>query len=634
MKHPNRAHTVPFLAVGAALCTLAATEVGVSPDRLFQADCPMAASAERDPLAARLAVSRETERFAAAHSAVRQATQAATTAAPIPRVNFIDDEIFGAMEKAGITSAPLSGDGEFLRRVSIDLTGRIPDAAAVQSFLADRSPNKRSKKIDELVASDAFVDRWAFFYDELLRVTAAATNTQLGVNGRNAFHAYFQDAVRSRKPYDQMARELIAGLGDSYASGPPNFTIRDLQNNGPIQDSYDNLASTTGGVFLGTSIFCLSCHNGAGHTEQINVWLSQKKRQDFWGMSASYARTTARRVNPVNGNYQYDVQERTTGDYLLNTTTGNKTARQGWIPGVTSISPSFILTGEKPKTGEGYRAALARMTTADPQFARAAVNYLWKELFGLGIVEPVDGFDLARQDPAAPPPAPWTIQPTHPNLLVWLGDEFEASGYDLTSILRFVTRSSAYQLSSSYAGTWDDAYTPYFARHFARRLSAEQMLDAVTTATGVPASLTVQGFSAPVAWAMQLPDPREPTGGPSSAFRSFLDIFGRGDRDATPRSSGGSIFRALTSLNNRIVTDRIKATAAGSAVKKLIDAKAPLDGIVTALYQGTLSRSPSPEELSAGIALFSNLKAGQTTATVAEDLQFALLNKLDFLFNY
>ncbi len=595
------------------------------------ADCPMTAAGARSSReASAQALLEQDAAFLRGHSGTRFIGFRDVPPAKLPHVNFIDDEVLGAMEQARISPAALSSDAEFLRRVTLDLTGRLPDPATVQSFLADTAGNKRDKMIDTLLASDAFIDRWTFFYDELFRVTANSTSGRLGTQGRNTLHAYFQKAVKSGKPYDQMAREVINGMGDSNASGPPNFTVRELQNNGPIQDTDDNLASTTGSVFLGTSIFCLSCHHGVGHTTQINIWLSNKLRQDFWGMSAFYARTTLTRVGGGANNFDYNVAQRTTGDYLLNTTTGNKTYRLNWAAGLTSVSPKFILTGEAPQAGEDYRAALARMTTAHPQFAKAAVNYLWKELFTLAIVEPPDGFDLARQDPGSPPPAPWTIQPTHPNLLVGLAAEYRSSGYDLRSILRTMARSNAYQLSSSYQG-WNESYAPFFARHFARRLSAEEMLDAITAATGVPATLPVTGFTSPVALAMQLPDPLEPG---NAGFRSFLDTFGRGNRDDVPRSSQGSITQSLASLNNRIVTDRIKATAPGSTVKKLVDGKASPAETVTALYLATLSRPPSPSELAAGVALSGNLKPGQTAASVTEDLQHALLNKLDFLFNY
>src|SRR6185369_9824139 len=154
----------------------------------------------------------------------------------------------------------------------------------------------------------------------------------------------------------------------------------------------------------------------------------------------------------------------------------------------------------------------ARSVTADPQFARATVNYLWKELFTVGIVEPADSFDLLRQDPSSPPPDPWTIQPTHPRLLARLSEAFAGNGYDLRSLLRLVTTSSAYQLSSYYPGEWNDAWAPYLARHFARRLRAEEMVDAITKATNVPQVYPVNGYPTPVSWAGQLPDVSEPSG--------------------------------------------------------------------------------------------------------------------------
>lgn len=631
MKKPFRSLSPAFLAAG-----LVGTLVTGGPDTASErigvsaGDCPMiGAAGQSSEEASALTLLKEDAVFQRSRDP-RAVGFRDSSPIKLAHVNFIDDEILGTLEQAKISPATLTSDAQFLRRVTLDLTGRIPDAATVQSFLADTAANKRDKAIDALLASDAFVDRWTFFYDELFRVTSNSTAGRMGTDGRNAYHAFFQNAVKTGKPYDQMARELLSGMGDSYASGPPNFSVRELQGNGPAQDTYDNLASTTGSAMLGTSIFCLSCHHGVGHTTSINIWLSNKLRQDFWGMAAFYARTSLTRVTSANNNTDYTVAQRATGDYQLNTTTGNKTFRQNWVPGLTSVSPKFILTGETPQPGEDYRVALARMTTAHPQFARAAVNYLWKELFTLAIVEPPDGFDLSRQDPANPPPAPWTVQPTHPNLLNRLAAEYQASGYDLRSILRTMVRSNAYQLSSYYPG-WSEAYAPFFARHFARRLTAEEMLDAVTAATGVAASLPVTGFSSPVSWAMQLPDPLEPG---NAAFRGFLDAFGRGNRDDIPRHMEGSITQSLTSLNNRIVTDRVKATAAGSAVNKLVAARTSPSDTVNALYLATLSRPPSATELAAGVGMFANLKTGQTATTVTEDLQHALLNKLDFLFNY
>lgn len=624
-------------------------------------DCGFSGRVDPDGAQRRRAVSQATQLFAASHPARETVSGASPAAASvpdapdgpallhIPRVNYVDDEIFGKMEADNVPSAPLSSDAEFLRRVSLDLVGRIPDAATLQAFLHNPAPDKRDRMIDSLLASNEFVDRWAFFFDDLFKVTAVAANGRLFVPGRNQYHAYFVDAVRSHKPYDQMVRELIAATGDTGQAGAANFPVRNVQANGPAQDTYDNLAATSGMTLLGTNaFFCASCHNGAGHMDLINLWGSTFRRQDFWGMSAFFSRTTIRRQGDQAANYTFLVGEAPAGTYQLNTTTGNKTPRVActatvttgcWTTdplGLKSIAPRYYRNGETPMSGEGNRQAFARLVTSDPQFARAFANYVFKELFTVGIVEPADGFDFARQDPANPPPGTWTIQPTHPNLLVKLGQDFTANGYDLRSLLRTLARSSAYQLSSYYPGTWSATYAPYFARHYVRRLPGEMLVDAITRATGVPLSLTVSGYTNPVGWAVQLPDTAEPLArGAGGAVRAFLDTFLRGDRDQDARSYQGSISQALSSLNDAtVVTSRVKSTAAGSTVQKALAGNSTPDSIVTSLYLASLSRYPSPAERQTALALFANLKPGQTKASVAEDLQWTLFNKLDFVFKY
>jgi hypothetical protein len=339
--------------------------------------------------------------------------------------------------------------------------------------------------------------------------------------------------------------------------------------------------------------------------------------------------------------YYYTViDDRTMSDYRLNTTTGNKTDRTAayytTIPaGLTVITPTYLKTptnpqGGTPLPGENYRAAMGRIVTADPQFARAGVNYLWKEMFTLGIVEPADNFDLLRQDPSNPPPGSWTLQPTHPTLLVKLSQDFAAHGYDIRYVLGLMAKSNAYQLSSFYPYPWSDAYASLFARHFTRRLRSEEIFDAITKATGVPASLSVSGYPSPVAWAGQLPDINEPRG----PLAVFLNTFMRGDRESEARSNEFSISQALSLLNDTTVTSRVKNSTSGSAVNKLIAANATSTAIVSSLYLSTLSRPPTATELTAALAMFTNLKSGQTKTTVAEDLQFALLNKIDFFNNY
>lgn len=540
--------------------------------------------------------------------------------------SFVDTEIFEKLVSAGVRPTALASDEEFLRRVSVDLTGQIPDAATVRSFLADTQPGKRDRIIDRLLASDAFVERWALWFGDLIDNVKFATNASETYYGRNVYSQWIADAIKSGKPYDQMVRELISGAGDSFAQGTPNYWVRQMQNNGPIQDTYDNLSAHTGEKFLAVQLVCLSCHNGAGHTDAINIYLSSKSRMDFWKNAAFFARTASAAVlDPAYGQTRkYVISENITGSYKLNTISGNKSPRQPAVGQSATVNPSFILTGEEPRAGESPRDAYGRMLTGHPQFARAAVNSLWKELFGLGIVEPSDSFDLLRLDPNAPPPGEWTIQPTHPVLLNKLATAFQASGYNLRSILGTMVRSYAYQLSSRYTpGAWNESWAPLFARHLPRRLASEALLDAIARATNVPTPIMPQGMTA-VTRAMALPDPTE-----GGAYSAFLNNFGRGNRDGTPRSNDGSIVQALAMLDDPIVTTRVKQLTLGSTVRTILAATSVPETIADELYLATLGRHPSAAE--SGAAALA-LKSG-TLSAKTEDLQFALLNRLEFLFN-
>ena len=217
--------------------------------------------------------------------------------------------------------------------------------------------------------------------------------------------------------------------------------------------------------------------------------------------------------------------------------------------------------------GENYREALARQITGDLQFSRAIVNYIWEKFMVEAFVSPSNTFDLARLDPNNPPPAPWTLQPTNPELLDALARWFQQNRYDLRALMSLITKSSAYQLSASYPGTWDIAYVPYYARKYVRRLDAEEIHDAIANATGIPGNYTLANLP-PVQWAMQLPDTREPRS--NGAVAAFLNSFGRGDRDTTFRRSDGSMLQTLNMMNNTFVMSRIHQNNQGSRVQVLL----------------------------------------------------------------
>lgn len=534
-----------------------------------------------------------------------------------PSGNDIDAEIFARLAGAGIRPASVAGDEEFLRRVYVDLTATIPSASEVDAFLADPSADKRAKKIDDLLRSDAFTDRWTMWFGDLVQNVQVSTNSREYYLGRNAYHAWIRDSIASNKPYDAMVRELLAGEGNNFQSGVANYVVRQLQPNGPPQDTYDNLAAHSAEKFLGLPMLCISCHDGQGHLEMVNWYLRGKSRQDFWKMAAFFSKTTARGeryTDPANPNaniIRFQIGANNLGTYRLNTTDGNKSPRQPASGQPSTVTPAFITTGEQPRLGETYRAAYGRMLTADRQFARNTVNLLWRELFGRGIVEPVNAFDLARLD----------TQASHPALLEKLTDTFIAGNYDLRAMLRVIATSNAYQLSSKYDGPHPGE--SYFARRQPRRLQAEVLVDAIGSATNQRYNFNVQGMAV-VNRAMQLPDPLEARRAPPGLL---MNTFGRGNRDDVARTNDSAISQALAMMNDRVVTDRVRRTAT-STVGILTSTLTDRGQIVERLYLQTLSRRPTAQEKQIAVDYLN----GGPLVERTEDLQYVLINSLEFLF--
>jgi hypothetical protein len=553
----------------------------------------------------------------AAGESRRRAVGKPSSGGTLAVANFIDTHIGAKLKEAGIVPAAIARDEEFLRRVTVDLTGAIPSATDADAFLADTRTDKRARKIDELLQSDAFVDRWTMWYGDLIQNVQVSDAVRQYYLGRNAHYLWIKEAIRSGKSYDGMVREDLAGEGDNFTSGVANYAVRQLQRNGPPQDTYDNLAAHSAEKFLGIPMLCISCHSGPGHLELVNIYLRGKTRDDFWKMAAFFARTGvrgSRYTDPANPNaniIRYDVTTVPNGVYRLNTTDGNKSPRAPAAGQADTATPAFLTTGEQPKAGESYRAAYGRMLTADRQFARATVNYLWKEMFGRGLVEPVNAFDLARL----------SVQPSHPALLEALTDDFIANGYSLRAFLRTIAMSNTYQLSATYNGPHPDV--SYFARRAPRRLSAEALLDAIVAATAVPAQFQVQGLGI-VTKAMHLPDPLEARRTPASRF---IDQFGRGNRDDVARTNDSAIAQALALMNDPIVTTRVRR-ANNSTVSKVLAATSDPGAIADQLYLITLSRRPTLTERQIAV---DYLRAG-VLAERAEDLQFVLINSLEFLF--
>jgi hypothetical protein len=553
--------------------------------------------------------------------------------------NNIDKYLFKAMSDAGVAPAPATTDYEFVRRVTLDLTGRTPTADAVTSFVNDVSFDKRAKLVDALLATPEWVDKWTIWFGDLLQNNSRNTQMQRNIQGVVAFNNYIRDSLTSGKPYDQMAREMISATGTtSYTQGEINYIVGGYMGGGPVQDIFDLQAANTAETFLGIShLNCLLCHNGRGHLDSLSLWGYYTTRQQAWGMAAFMSRTNALGVNGNSG--PWSVQNSRVVDYQLNTTTGNRPARctvdaNGRCVGATqTVKPTYIFDGSTASAGQDYRAVLGQKITSDFQFARATVNYIWEYFFGLGIVSPSNQFDPMRLDPDNPPSdcpstSPCTLQPTNARLLNALAEDFINSGYNLKSLMSEIANSRAYQLSSRYNGTWDANSQTLFARHLVRRLWSEEVADSVAQSSGIPTTYN-NAVWGPVSWAMKLPEPLNTGGNGTAASQTFLDAFLRGNRDDQERRGDGSISQALDLMNDNFVMQRVNSNAASSLIVKAL--ALPNDQLVSTLFLNVLSRYPTATEMSTAL---QNLQTQATRTQEARYLYWSLYNKVDFVFNY
>ncbi|MBL8234907.1 MAG: DUF1553 domain-containing protein, partial [Bryobacterales bacterium] len=262
--------------------------------------------------------------------------------------------------------------------------------------------------------------------------------------------------------------------------------------------------------------------------------------------------------------------------------------------------------------------------------SRNFANRIWKEIFNLALVEPVDSLDPARLDPDNPPDAPWALQATHPRLLVKLADFLKDYDYNLRGFVRALVQSTAYQLSSRYDGEWKYEYVSSFARHYPRRMMAEEVHDAIVKATGVTPVYTVTGFTLPLNWAMQLPEPAEPRS--NGAVATFLNHFLRGNRDSQPRSNSLSILQQMNLMNDAFVLNRVRVNTSPT-----ITAASRLgtnEEVVDELSLLILSRTPTEKERKSGVEFLAKARDANERNAFIEDLAWALMNKPEFIFSY
>jgi hypothetical protein len=498
-----------------------------------------------------------------------------SSSSPFPRpLSLVDSPIFAKLRRLGITPSSLCTDGVFLRRVMLDLTGSLPSTEEARRFLASRDPNKRRKLIDALLERPEYVDAWTYRLGDLLR----CNRRTLGVKGMMAFHRYLRDAVARNRRWDEVVRELVTARGSLWDVGAANFY--------GVGSGPEEWAENTSQVFLGVRVQCARCHN-----HPFDRWT----RADYYRFAAFFGRLKTKEGGERGDKAIFvadegEVKHPKTGEVMS--------------PCALGVSRPAAIPEDADR-----REALARWLTVpeNPWFARAIVNRLWGRLMGRGLIEPVD--DLRATNP-----------PSNEAALQALASDFIANDYDLKHTLRVICSSATYQLSSDVNATNQHDDTQ-FSHHLVRRLDAEQILDAVVQATGVPEKFPGVPIGARAA---QLPDTAVPS--------YFLDLFGRPARAVAcecEREMAPNLAQTLNIMNGDSVNAKIR-TPEGRLAKLLESSKTDSE-VLEELFLRTLTRLPTDRERQSALAA---IRDAPSRREAFSDLLWALLNSREFLFSH
>ncbi len=485
-----------------------------------------------------------------------------------PLANFVDEHVNRTLDALRLPHSPRTDDRIFVRRVYLDLIGVLPDPAEVDAFVADRAADKRQRLVEGLLDRSEFADLWALKWGDLLRIESR----RLQPEGAAAFHSYIRDCVAKNTPLDVMARTMLLATGDGYAVGPANFSR--------VPRDAREAAEHVSRVMLGVRLQCANCHN-----HPLDRWT----QDDYHGLAAVFARVDRSR----------EVKLVARGD-VIHPRTGRPAVPR--IPGDRFIESPDATT---------WRDQFADWATSpvNPFFARVAVNRIWRELMGRGLVEPVD--DLRATNPA-----------THPELLDALAADLASHRFDVRHTVRTVVTSEAYQRSSvSQSGNRAD--DRFCSKALVRPLAAHVLIDAVVKVTGVTERLGDLPGGTP---AISLGDSR--------VASEPLDLLGRCSRDAecsAATASSGSLPLALHTINGPWLNAKLADPAGRLA--RLLTTSADNAAIVTEFYLIALSRRPTQAELN---HWHDGLAAADSSGRVAalQDFCWALLNSAEFGCNH
>jgi hypothetical protein len=543
-------------------------------------------------------------------------TLATSRAAPpvadsiVPQIAFINEQIEAVWDDSGLKPAAAASDGEWCRRVYLDLIGRIPTLAELEDYLKTRERNRATRLVDRLLGDDyatEYARHWANVWTTIL----IGRDTNNRMVDRDGMRLYLSESFKANVPYDRFVEELLTATGDNAdREGAEQFNGATNFLSGKLADGGIQATAKTAQIFLGLQVQCTQCHN--------HPFNSGVKQNQFWELNAFFRQ--ARGLRRFDGGRRVAWVELVDEDFAGQG--GNpseaeiyyelrnglvKVAYPVFIDG-TEIPRSGLLPGQLPD-GEPYginrRKELARLVVSSPLLPKAIVNRLWAHFLGYGFTKPIDDFGDHNR-------------PTHPVLLDGLAERLQQYSYDLKSLMRWIVLSKPYSLSSRIeAGNKPDApqlgEPPRFARFYPRQMQAEQLYESLLTATQADQGDAAEAARQRDRWLSQ-----------------FVIAFGTDEGDDST-TFNGSIPQVLMLFNGELIKTATKLDRGGF----LNDvASGPLRNRdkINVLYLAALARRPSAVELQEANRLLLARKG--EAAEALQDVWWALLNSNEFILNH
>ncbi|MFM2093176.1 MAG: hypothetical protein RIS70_300 [Planctomycetota bacterium] len=503
--------------------------------------------------------------------------------------NFIDEQVFANLRALGIPPSAPCDDATFLRRVTLDIGGRLPSLEEATAFLASTEPNKRERVIDDLLRSTDYADFFASKWTALLK---NRRDDSSDIVSNFAFHAWVRDSLLANKPYDQFVRELLAATGTVIGNPPVAWYKRVKEPKQQLEDVAQ--------LFLGVRMQCAQCHH-----HPFERW----SQDDYYSFAAFFSQVGRKPSS-------------TRGEDLIFHKRGIATANN--MKTGVALKPAALGDAIPPIAADADpRLKLADWMSGpkNPFFAKALVNRYWKHFFQRGLIEPED--DIRDTNP-----------PTNPQLLHALEQHFIASRFDLKELVRVIANSQTYQLSE-IPNEHNVTDRQNYSRYYPRRMQAEVLLDSIDQLAG-----TTTDFAnlPPGTRAVALPDNSFNTAVP------FLRVFGRPEGESVcecERVQSSSLAQSLHLINAPDIKTKL-AHAAGRAERLSKDPR-PIEERIRELYLAAFARPPRPDELKSATAYLAEPVLGADSKPVAaeqalrenfQDLVWALMNTKEFLFNH